>query len=200
MKTSPTTYIEANRFDCEFIPPLDLPEEHRIPWERQLIAAQAWQEAGGNADHGMDGRRRLAVVAPRLSRVDDASRPTMGTITNMNMLLVSLMERLLEIQTEVANVAVAEMSLRHTPASAEPDSEITLLPLHAENARLIEQLASLSFELMGAAQTDLTTVTGLLPPGARPSKNHLAADQPWLLADRRKRAVVINFPDRRQAA
>jgi len=204
MKTAPTAYIGTDRFDCEFIPPLDLPDEHRMSWERQLNAAQAWQTAGGNADskagQGMDAGRGTGGVAAGLSRVDGARQPTMATITSMNMLLVSLMARLLEVQTEVANVAVAEMSLRHAPSSAESEADNTLLPLHAENARLIEQLATLSFELMAAAQTDMSAATGLLPPGARTSRNQSTADQPWLLADRRRRAQVIHFRDRRAAA
>lgn len=204
MKTSPTAYIGVNRFDCEFIPPLDLPEEYRIAWERQLDAAQAWQAAGGNADtmadRGIDAGRGSGGVAAGLTRVDDGEQPTIGTITSMNTLLVSLMERLLEVQTEVANVAVAEMSLRHTPSSPETATDNPRLPLHAGNARLIEQLATLSFELLAAAQSDLSAATGLIRVSTRRNSNHVSADQPWLLADRRRRAQVINFPDRRQAA
>ncbi|NMG75904.1 hypothetical protein [Aromatoleum diolicum] len=196
MQTPSTDYIGTGRLDCEFIPPFDLPEADRIPWERQLSAARAWQEAGGNGD-GSRGGRGVTAAMPTL---ESASQLTMGTVTSMNTLLVSLMERLLELQTEVANVALAEMSLRHASPFEAADGVSIRSPLHADNARLIEQLANSCAELMAAAQIDMSAATGIILPGARTGRTQPAADQPWLLADRRKRAQVIEFPDRRAAA
>jgi hypothetical protein len=37
--------LSAGSDDCEFVPPLDLPETWGIAWDRQLTAALAWQAA-----------------------------------------------------------------------------------------------------------------------------------------------------------
>ena len=52
-----TGQLAANKFECEFIPPLDLPETWGLPWDRQIEAAMAWQMAGGNADTGFEQSR-----------------------------------------------------------------------------------------------------------------------------------------------
>jgi len=49
-----TAQLNANKLECEFIPPLDLPETWGLAWDRQIDAARAWQAAGGNADSGSD--------------------------------------------------------------------------------------------------------------------------------------------------
>lgn len=205
MKTSPMEHIGTDRLECEFIPPLDLPQdERRMSWEQQLNAAVAWQAAGGNADgeasqwmNAAPGEKR---VPAGLSARADAAPPNMGTLTGMNTQLISLMERLLEIQTEVANVAVTEMSQRQALAVAMPQANAAHSPLQPENARLVAQLANACFELLHAAQTDLNALTGLQPSGERTERGQIATEQPWLLADRRRRATVIDFPDRRAAA
>jgi hypothetical protein len=46
--------LTAGSEDCEFVPPLDLPETWGIAWDRQLIAALAWQAAHATA-HGGGG-------------------------------------------------------------------------------------------------------------------------------------------------
>lgn len=58
--------------ESEFIPPLDFPETWGMPWDKQVAAALAWQEAGGNAAMYArageklltfpDRRRRSAVI------------------------------------------------------------------------------------------------------------------------------------------
>lgn len=74
MKIVSTESIRMQDLECEFIPPLDLPEVYRIPWDQQLRAASAWQMAGGNLVDGIDqpdaaqqpwllaDRRRQAVM------------------------------------------------------------------------------------------------------------------------------------------
>jgi hypothetical protein len=205
MKASPMEHIGTDRLECEFIPPLDLPpEERRMSWEQQLNAELAWQEAGGNADgevaRSMNAAPREKWVPAGPSARAAAAPPTMGTLTGMNTQLISLMERLLEIQTEVANVAVTEMSQRQALAAAVPQANAVHSPLQPENARLVAQLANACFELLRAAQTDLSAINGLQPSGERTERGQVATEQPWLLADRRRRATVIDFPERRAAA
>lgn len=40
----------GHKLECEFIPPVDLPETWGLAWDRQVEAALAWQAAGGNTD------------------------------------------------------------------------------------------------------------------------------------------------------
>jgi len=47
-----TGQLAANKLECEFIPPLDLPETWGLAWDRQIEAALAWQTAAGNVDTG----------------------------------------------------------------------------------------------------------------------------------------------------
>lgn len=39
----------APNLECEFIPPLNFPETWGMPWDKQVAASLAWQEAGGNS-------------------------------------------------------------------------------------------------------------------------------------------------------
>lgn len=190
MERAPTECIRAEDFECEFIPPLDLPAAHRLPSEQQLNAALAWQAAGGNVDDGGDPRTSAADTAADSER----QLPTMRTITRMSTVLVSLRERLQQIQIEAANVAIGEMALRQA-ATLNPDDAFSAL--HAENIQRIEALAASWCELLAAAEANMAAVPGFLPASARAQRT---AAQPWFFADQRYHSVMIDFPDRRAAA
>jgi uncharacterized Ntn-hydrolase superfamily protein len=57
MTTTARVSDRGNELECEFIPPLDAPESWGMPWDEQLKAVQAWQEAGGN----QDGQESVAI-------------------------------------------------------------------------------------------------------------------------------------------
>jgi len=50
MTTMAKVSDRGNELECEFIPPLDAPESWGMPWDKQLEAVQAWQEAKGKQD------------------------------------------------------------------------------------------------------------------------------------------------------
>lgn len=179
--------IRTEDFECEFIPPLDLPEAHRLPAEQQLKAALAWQAAGGNVDDATDASMNAAKGG------SERYLPTMRTITRMNTVLVSLRERLLQIQIEAANVAIGEMALRQDATSATLHPEDAFSPLHPENLQRFEVLAASWCELVAATQASLAAIPGFLPAGVRSGATAR-------IADRRHQSVMIDFPDRRAAA
>lgn len=195
MERVPTERIRAEDFECEFIPPLDLPETHGLPWDQQVNAALAWQEAGGNVDQLADPWTRAMEAATGSER----HQPTMRTITRMNTVLVALGERLHQIQLEAANVAIGEMSVRQAATSSALNPEDAFSPLNPEHRQRFDALAASCLELLAAARTHLAAVPGYLPASARTGAQR-AADQPWLLAERRQHETPIDFPDRRHVA
>jgi len=196
MESVTTECIRTEDFECEFIPPLDLPEAHGLPWEQQLNAALAWQAAGGNVDDGGDSRTNAADAGAGSERY----LPTMRTITRMNTVLVALGERLHQIQIEAANVAIGEMLVREAATSAALNPEDAFSPLAPENLQHIDALAASCVELLAAAQANLAAIPGFRPASARTGGTQRTAHQPWFLADRRQHATMIDFPDRRAAA
>ena len=188
---------------CEFVPPLDLSESWGVKWDRQISAAVAWQEAraeleekekyvwgrthgstrysGGEAGVGYAESGSSAVEAAHGERA-----PTMRTVARITTLLSSLRERLLQLQSEVANVAIAEMGHRQAGNSVSDSAKSALPPLRAENITRVSQLTRSWFEIVAHAQGEMRTMTGLTasPPSG---------------VERRSHAAVINFPDRRAA-
>ena len=174
-----TDDVGAGSSECEFVPPLELPDTWGVAWERQLRVMQAWQGADANNDG--EG----SVIRS----------PTMRTLIRLNTLLASLREQLLQIQSEAANVAVAEMSQRQVPTPAVALGGEALRPLHAGNIERLTELTRAWFELVVAAQSEMAALTGLAPAGTRPA----AATGAPTFVDRRRRAEVIDFRDRRAA-
>lgn len=175
----------------EFIPPIHLPEATAdVAWEQRLNAEVAWQLASGTMDGG--GR------TPGDSGEEPAERrlPTMRSITRMNTILVALRERLYQVQTEAANVAIGELALRQesTPG-APPDDAFS--PLHEQNVQRVEALAKSCLELLTSAQANLAALCGMAP-GRLGSVDVGLEDS--LRVDRRRHTTVIAFPDRRAAA
>jgi hypothetical protein len=174
----------------EFVPPLNMPECWGVPWDRQLGAALAWQEARAELQECEDYTQQRSYGATRSSAVEaahGARAPTMRTVARMTTLLSSLRERLLQLQSEVANVAIAEMGQRQAGNAASASAPSTSPPLRAENIERLSGLTRSWFEIGARAQSEMRTMTGLTGGGA-------------LRAERRRREVVIDFPDRRAAA
>lgn len=175
MTNSRSERVEAEYLEYEFIPPLNLPESWSMSWDRQIEAALAWQAA-----LEMESFDRADEKATR-------TKPTMRTLTRMTTLLESVRERLLQIQSESANVAIAEMGLRQLPSSGEGTND-AFTPLHAEHAQRFDVLARSAFDIATMAQAEIARLVGLV--SGTTSK----------YADRRQRAALIDFPDRRKAA
>jgi len=212
----PTTALNDGRFDCEFVPPLDAPETWGIPWDRQLAAALAWQQAVGNDDMpaSIQERSTGSLIVPALDDAANASRSgpakvvpvahpalTMRTIVRMNTLLVSLRERMLQITTDASNIAIAEMARRQdasAPQSAIGDAP-AVQPLHPDHAARIVELARAWFDVVADAQASMTALTGLAPRGATGARADTAANDHARVGERRHRMQEIDFPDRRRA-
>lgn len=207
--TSMRTHDARKSLDCEFLPPLDAPETWGQPWDRQIAAALAWQEAGGNDDGQVAPLATTQeVIVPSL---DDATRRalrhasdptgsagnalTMRSIVRMNTLLVSLRERMLQITAEASNVAIDEMSRRQ---SSSADAS-TLTPLHEDNGRRIKALARAWFDIIASAQASMSELTGLTPTGAAGALHRFAANEAASGPERRHQALAISFPDRRRS-
>ncbi|MDY0013445.1 MAG: hypothetical protein RBS40_11200 [Rhodocyclaceae bacterium] len=175
---SETIHVET--LECEFIPPLlgeELTQEHRgIHWEQHLAAQEAWQDALADVEAAWARENRL-----------ESEQPSVRTIMAMNTLLLSLRERILQVQNEAANLAIAEMSRRHDPA-ARP----ALPQLGAEGAQRLEALVAAGFELLASAQARLAQLTGY-------SQGPAGAGLRAARLERRTYRAVIDFPDRRAA-
>ena len=212
MKGFTTEPIRSENFENEFIPPLDLPETWGIAWDRQLDAALAWQAAGADADRETPPCTSPTTIAANDDELppahagasDDvvgAGVPTMRTLTRMNTLLGALREQVLQIQSGAANVAIAEMSRRQATASDTTAEGEASMPLRAENVRRLAELTQAWFEIMTAAQTGMTALTGTLPAHPRADEEPRGSPRrkpPF--TERRTHAMTIDFPDRRAAA
>lgn len=210
------TALNQGQFDCEFVPPLDAPETWGIPWDRQLAAALAWQQAGGNDDPPASAPEQStgSLIVPSLDDAASASRSgqskvvpiahpalTMRTIVRMNTLLVSLRERMLQITTDASNIAIAEMARRQdaaTPGSAVVDAP-AVQSLHPDHAIRITDLARAWFDVVADAQASMTALTGLAPRDATGTRPGTAANDSARSGERRHRVQGIDFPDRRRA-
>ncbi|KON80010.1 hypothetical protein PA01_16390 [Azoarcus sp. PA01] len=197
MKNLPTEQLRTENMECEFVPPLDLPETWGLAWERQLDAVLAWQaaNAGSDAEANPLTNATASAGAATFRQVSGTPcAPTMRTITRMTTLLDSLRERTLQMQSAAADIAIAEMSRSRAPASDLEGNDQASRPLDAENAQRITELIRSWFEMTAAAQAEM----GLLAFGATGARNDDAAGP--VLFERRTHARVIDFPDRRRAA
>ena len=183
------------KLESEFIPPLDVLMEGRadplVPWERQLEAVLAWQAAGGNADNdwATDTFPRSPVQSRQRPAGETAAGPlTMAAVVRMTTTLVSLRERLLGIQTRLSEVSSAELRVqRATSSDAAGRTESTVRrPLGETSSRRITLLARDCVEALDSARTGMAVLACMVAPDDAP-------------AERRQRAVLIDFPDRRAA-
>lgn len=192
--------------ETEFMPPIGALQAERVgfgvPWERELHAVQAWQEAGGNVDGEWDvcvwearsapacgATRPLRAVGPGAAN----ELPTMATVVRLTTSLVSLRERLFRMQHEVTDVARGEMRDRRAPASdadSASDRAVVRRPLGPDNSERILRLARHYVAALDLARAGMAGLIGLQ------SRNE-AAHEPAV--ERRRTRVRIDFPDRRTA-
>ena len=172
----------------EYLPPVEALQAESgawfVPWERQLEVVMAWQAAAGNVDSEWDQWVAETPANESVARIMNGGGPvTMATIVRMTTSMVSLRERLLQLQTRTTDVARTEMSLRRVPlphaANGEGHASVRR-PLNDENSRRVRALARECLELLDAARAGI---------------NALSSDQNY--AERRQRSVLIDFPDRR---
>lgn len=190
MKSQATGRQLIGEHVCEFTPPLDLPECWGVPWDRQLGAALAWQEAWAELGDNEEYTQTRTSGLTRNSAVEAAHgdrAPTMRTVAQITTLLSSMRERLLQLQSEVANVAIAEMGRRPAGSPGSDPAGRSLPPLRAENIERISELTRSWFEIVASAQGEMRTMTGLTAGSTQ-------------RAERRRHAVVIDFPERRAVA
>ncbi len=224
MKRNSQTQIDDAELGQLFLPPRDLGEPPADvwgqPWERQVAAAAAWQAAAGDDDgssawpsaanpagaHAAEHRAAAAGRGtPAAGGERDAAprRPTMTTIARMNTLTVSLREQLQRLQHEAADVAIAEMALRRGPPP-EPGGESPALrplpQLDEAHARRIVDIAGSWFAAVAAAQAGMSALLAGGPANDDDIEGDYSAAAMRLIAERRKTATVIGFPDRRAAA
>lgn len=204
--TSWSEHIQIEGYECEFIPPLNLGDEEQgfweIPWERQQRAALAWQEACAQLHSPVPADNASQMIVPSLpepgtqpQQDHGTPRPTMRTIMAMNTLLGSLRERILQIQNEAANLAIEEMSRRHTPEADEQSGHQALPQLRPHSAARMAVLIDTWFDICTAAQTKMTRLTGF----SQAPKALAPADSPIFCVERRRQLRGIDFPDRRLA-
>jgi hypothetical protein len=183
----------AEALEHEFIPPLMVfhtePDAWCTPWDRQLDAARAWQDAGGNVDNVWDVWVQTPHRSGSMSRLPDEA-PTMATIVRMTTTVVAVRERLLRVQTEATEVARAEMALRCAPSTdvANNDGPSSRRSLEEQNSERVLALARACVDMLDAARSSVAALAGI--PDRR-------APQEAPFVERRRSNVVIGFPDRR---
>lgn len=175
----------------DYLPPVDAlqtePGEWFVPWERQLDVVMAWQAAGGNVDSEWDQWVAETPANESVARIMTGGGPvTMATVVRMTTSMVSLRERLLQLQMRTTDVARTEMSLRRVPlphaanganGAGQPSVR---RPLNDDNSRCVRALARECLELLDAARAGISALSS--------GETH---------AERRQRSVLIDFPDRR---
>lgn len=183
------------KLESEFIPPIEMLMDGRsdalVPWERQLDAVLAWQAACGNADNDgvTDSRPRFPAQSRQRMASEPAGGPlTMAAVVRMTTTLVSLRERLLGIQTRLSEVSSAELRVQRAVSSdAAGRTESTVRrPLGETSSRRITLLARDCVEALDSARSGMAVLAGMVAPDGAP-------------IERRQRAVLIDFPDRRAA-
>lgn len=182
------------KLECEFIPPMEVLMADRadalVPWERQLEAMLAWQAAGGNADNDWspDIRPRFPAQSRQRMAGEAADGPlTMAAVVRMTTTLVSLRERLLGIQTRLGEVSGAELRVQRAAscdAAGRAETSTVRRPLGETSSRRITLLARDCVEALDSARTGMAVLACMVASGDAP-------------AERRQRAVLIDFPDRR---
>lgn len=193
MSMTTSERLSTNDLENEFIPPIGESATRDVAWEQRLNAEVAWQLARATVDDG------LAQWTDSAGKGAPRRLPTMRTIARMNTAFVALRERLYQIQNEAANIAISELALRQE-ADPAASSEDAFSPLHAQNARRIEELAASCYELLAGAQGSLAAVAGKVPVEYASATSGRAGLEDSLYAERRQRDATIDFPDRRAAA
>lgn len=175
--------------DGEHLPPLDDPQAWALSWERQIDFLCAWQEASANSDGEACQWRETAPPAAGDTRL------TMQTVVRANTLNVALRERLLNIASEMSNIAIAEIGARKDAAVGGARPGASPEPLSETNAERLRALTRSWFELVNGAQQTMSALTGygLREPGVT------ANPAPSSTQERRQRVVRIDFADRRRA-
>ncbi|HJV24594.1 MAG TPA: hypothetical protein VJ673_02860 [Aromatoleum sp.] len=198
MRTARLDTIQTNTLEYEFIPPFNLDEMSRetigLAWEQQLSLTTAWQAAMASLEETLGLSDSASMIVPPLPDGSDsqhaseaAGNMSMRTIMVMNTLLLSLRERLLQIQNETANLAIDNISRRQTM-----DGE-TMPKLSPDSAARMEVLLRAWFDIMTAAQTKMQMLTGFAPAQGKTGLQQF-------FQERRHHAQIIDFPDRRLAS
>ncbi len=148
----------------------------------------------------MKRHKEQAVEAATVNA--DISLPATGLTGELNAILASCNERLLDLQkqaTEIVFVEVAAVQAAWLRAVMAMTQMAPQEPDRANTARLIEVVNDW-FEVVTQAQTALVELIGRSALTGGQGMADFAPAAQSLPTERRKLAVVINFPDRRRAA
>lgn len=184
--------------DGEFLPPLEEHETWGLAWARQLEVTCAWQEAGANTDGEAAQWRDASPPAKHGKPVI-----TMQTLVRANTLNVALRERLWHIANEMSNIAIAGIA-RRTQGQAAGDDVSTEKPaaspeqLDEHNAQKLTELTRAWFDLVAAAQSGMSALTGYDPHGRETGTNQGTAQASAPLVERRQCVIAVDFADRRR--
>lgn len=125
-----------------------------------------------------------------------------GLTAELTAILATCNERLLDLQKRAGDIVLEEAAaiqaawLRAVTAMAEMAPQESD---HANATRLVE-LVSGWFQIVTQAQTALIELIGKSALAERHAMADLAEQNRYAVAERRRLAVVINFPDRRRRA
>lgn len=194
MQARPTYSGSLYSAGCEFFPPIDEAGATEPSWDEQLRATLDWQEAGANEDgNASQWQDPLRLWQPGQANL------SMQSVVRMNTLNVALRERLLQISSEMSNIAIAEIGMRKAaPDSGEPAPAATPEPLDEANALRLMALTRAWFDVVAMAQASMSALTGYAPRSAgQPGEAH-APYSASPLVERRQRVVHIDFADRRK--
>lgn len=127
--------------------------------------------------------------------------PVMDMVLGMHTLMASSYQRFLEVQHEAANVATAEISayrselLRTMTAAA----QVTWPHVHPYNAPKIVEVTRAWFELASQTQAAMLQVLRESVLDRGHGMPLVPGQETGTFADRRRKSVVVDFPDRRAA-
>ena len=127
--------------------------------------------------------------------------PVMDTAQRMYTLMTSYAGRMLEFQHEAATVAVAEISAYQGEMLRAMDAAVqSPLPhLHQQNEPKIVELTRAWFLLAAQAQVAMVQILLGSPAERVQGIAPVLGREMDAVFDRRKKSIVINFPDRRAA-
>jgi hypothetical protein len=124
--------------------------------------------------------------------------PATGMAAELAGILASSNARLLDLQREAADIAFAEAAAVQAAWLQAMTAMAELLPQASDRANTMRFIDITNAWLQVVTQAQMALIE-LVGQAARAEGRPTASDRPEMV-ERRKTAVVINFPDRRHAA
>lgn len=148
-------------------------------------------------------KRHKEHVVEHATVDQDVSLTAAGTTAELTAILASCNERLLEFQIEATEIVFAEVAAVQAAWLKAVTAVVEMAPQDSdrENAKRLVKVVDGWFHVVTEAQTALVGLIGrsVMMTGGRGLADLAHGDLP-VPAERRRLAVVINFPDRRRRA